>query len=156
MDFELLRFSSGVDSTVGAFYSVDGSERKFLAFSLEDEHREVKVKSETRIPAGKYRLRQREEPTPLTQKYRSRYDWFDWHIEVMDVPNFTSIYIHIGNTDDSSAGCILIGDSAINNQIKGQESGFIGHSTQAFRRIYGIINRAISDGPVSLNIKNIG
>jgi len=156
MDFEILRFSSGVDSTVGALYSVDGSERKFLAFSLEDEHRDVKVKSETRIPAGKYRLKQRSEITPLTQKYRMRYDWFNLHIEIIDVPNFTSVYIHIGNTDDSSAGCILIGDSAINNQVKGQESGFIGHSTQAFRRIYGIINKAMDDGPVSLNIKNIG
>jgi len=156
MDFELLRFSSGVDSTVGALYSVDGSERKFLAFTLEDEHRDVKVKSETRIPAGKYRLRQRIDITPLTQKYRARYDWFNLHIEITDVPNFTSVYIHIGNTDDSSAGCILIGDSAINNQLKGQESGFIGHSTQAFKRIYGIINKALSDGPSSLNIKNIG
>jgi len=156
MDFELLRFSSGVDSTVGAFYSVDGSARKFLAFSLEDEHRDVKVKSETRIPAGKYRLKQRSEITPLTQKYRMRYDWFDRHVELVDVPNFTSVYIHIGNTDDSSAGCILIGDSAINNQVKGQESGFIGHSTQAFKRIYGIINKAMAEGPVSLNIKNIG
>ena len=45
---EIKRFSSAKDDTLGLVY-VDG---RFFCFSLEDEHRRVKVKHETRIPGG--------------------------------------------------------------------------------------------------------
>ena len=60
MKFEVQRFSSQSDSTLGILFDVtDG--RKFLCFTLEDEAREVKVKGETRIPAGTYKLKLRKE-----------------------------------------------------------------------------------------------
>ena len=44
--YEVLRFSSQEDSTLGMLFDVtDG--RKFLCFTLEDEARDKKVKGET-------------------------------------------------------------------------------------------------------------
>lgn len=77
-------------------------------FIIEDEQRKVKVAGETRIPAGRYRLGIRKEDTPLTLKHRrSRFykPWFKYHIEVLDVPDFTGIYFHMVNDADDTAGC---------------------------------------------------
>ena len=62
-------------------------------------------------------------------------------LHVLDVPNFEYILIHCGNTDEHTAGCLLVGDSQENNQI--QENGFIGKSTQAYKRIYPRIAKAL-------------
>ena len=54
MELEVLRFSSQKDSTNGLLFDVtDG--RKFLCYTLEDEHREEKEYGETRIPSGSAR-----------------------------------------------------------------------------------------------------
>ena len=51
-NLEVLRYSSGADSTLGIL-SENGSEgREFLGYTLEDEWREEKVSAETRIPEG--------------------------------------------------------------------------------------------------------
>ena len=55
MKLEVLRFSSQKDSTNGILFDVT-EDRKFLAYTLEDEHREEKVMSETRVPAGTYKI----------------------------------------------------------------------------------------------------
>ena len=63
-------------------------------------------------------------------------------LQVLNVPNFEYILIHCGNTDEHTAGCLLIGDSQENNQI--QKDGFIGKSTQAYKRIYPSIAEALN------------
>ena len=65
-------------------------------------------------------------------------------LHVTNVPNFEYILIHCGNTDEHTAGCLLVGDSQENNQI--QENGFIGKSTQAYKRIYPKIAKALDCG----------
>ena len=59
MRLEVQRFSSGDDSTLGLLFDVSGGDREFLCFTLEDEKRDIKVKGETRIPAGKYEIKLR-------------------------------------------------------------------------------------------------
>ena len=61
MKYEVLRISSGKDSTSGMLFEVDNNTRTFLAYTLEDEQRDVKVWGETRIPAGTYKLKLRKE-----------------------------------------------------------------------------------------------
>ena len=56
MELEVLRFSSQEDSTNGILFDVTGGVRKFLCYTLEDEHREDKVMGETRIPSGTYKI----------------------------------------------------------------------------------------------------
>jgi hypothetical protein len=135
MNYILQRFSDNRDSTLGILIKVSSTGKPlFQAYTLEDEYRDDKVSKETRIPAGKYEIVIQQTDTPLTKKYQAKYPWFQKHLMLKDVPGFVGIYIHIGNTDADSAGCILLGDNADNNQIG---PGAISNSTNAFKRFYG-------------------
>lgn len=142
MHLEVLRFSSHSDSTLGALFDVTNG-RKFLCFTLEDEHRDVKVRGETRVPAGTYEIKLRKEGgfhNRYSDKFGSMHRGM---LHVQNVPNFQWILIHIGNTDENTEGCLLVGDSAEQNITK---EGFIGQSTSAYRRIYPPIARALERG----------
>lgn len=65
-------------------------------------------------------------------------------LHVVNVPGFEYILIHTGNTDEHTAGCLLVGDSQENNVII--KDGFIGKSTNAYKRIYPDIAKAILKG----------
>ena len=153
MDLQVIRFSSGTDSTNGILLEtiqqgneIDGyfKQKKFLAYTLEDEQRDEKVFGETRIPEGTYKLGLRK-VGGYHARYSKKFD--DFHIgmlHVLDVPGFEYILIHCGNTDEHTAGCLLVGDSQENNQIK--KDGFIGRSVQAYKRIYPRIASALERG----------
>ena len=163
MNLEVIRFSSGTDSTNGILFEtiqqgneIDGifKQTKFLAYTLEDEYRSEKVFGETRIPDGTYKLGLRK-----VGGYHAKYSKRFPHIHigmlhVLDVPGFEYILIHCGNTDEHTAGCLLVGDSQENNQIT--KDGFIGKSTQAYKRIYPRIAEAIECGEdVTITYKTI-
>ena len=163
MKLEVIRFSSGTDSTNGLLLEVieqgneiDGlwQQKKFLAYTLEDEQRDTKVFGETRIPNGVYKLGLRK-----VGGYHARYTKRFPHIHigmlhVLDVPGFEYILIHCGNTDEHTAGCLLVGDSQENNLIT--KDGFIGKSTQAYKRIYPRIAEALECGEeVTITYKTI-
>ena len=139
MVLKVQRYSDNGNSTQGLFFI----NHQFASYTLEDEHREVKVPGETRIPAGVYEIGFMEADTPLTLRYRRRFDWFHYHLHIKDVPNFTGIYIHIGNDEKDTAGCVTVQDNANNNQV---EPGFNGRSTPAFKRIYLTVSRALKRG----------
>ena len=144
MKLEVIRFSSEADSTNGLLFSVEDEKRNFLCYTLEDEQRDVKEYGETRIPAGTYKLGLR-----TVGGYHKKYSYrfADIHIgmlHVLNVPGFEYILIHCGNTDEDTAGCLLVGDSQENNQIK--KNGFVGSSTRAYMRIYPEIAQAIKNG----------
>jgi hypothetical protein len=143
MKLEVIRFNKGEDSTNGILFDVT-NERKFLCYTLEDESRKEKVYGETCIPEGKYRINFRAEGG-YHAKYSKRFaDIHMGMLEVCDVPNFKYILIHCGNTDEDTAGCLLVGDTQENNNIK--KNGFIGRSTAAYTRIYPDIADALSRG----------
>ena len=165
MELEVIRISSGTDSTNGILLELDRTannphgegfrcKRKFLAYTLEDEYRSEKVFGETRIPDGKYKLGLRK-----VGGYHAKYSKRFPHIHigmlhVLNVPGFEYILIHCGNTDEHTAGCLLVGDSQENNQIT--KDGFIGRSTQAYRRIYPKIAEAIECGEqVTITYKSL-
>ena len=165
MELEVIRISSGTDSTNGVLFEIDKHspapheegfrcKRKFLAYTLEDEYREEKKYGETRIPNGTYKLALRT-VGGYNEKYKRRFP--DIHVgmlHVTNVPNFEYILIHCGNTDEHTAGCLLVGDSQENNQIT--KNGFIGKSTQAYKRIYPLIAKALVRGEeVTIKYKTI-
>ena len=144
MKLEVLRFSSQVDSTSGLLFEVTDIKKHFLCYTLEDERRALKVRGETRVPAGTYKIDLRTEGG-----FHSRYDrkYPGVHIgmlHVLDVPNFEYILIHTGNTDEHTAGCLIVGDSQENNAII--SDGFVGKSVNAYKRIYPSIAKAIQQG----------
>lgn len=133
-NYILQRFSDNRTSTLGILIKITSLNKPlFQAYTLEDEFRPSKVKGETRIPAGKYEIVIQDQETPKTQQYRQKYAWFYNHLMLKDVPGFQGIYIHIGNDDKDTDGCILLGDNADNNVIG---MGSISNSTQSFYRFY--------------------
>ena len=140
MDIDVLRFNNGEDSTNGLLF-IDG---KFECYTLEDERRDSKVRGETRIPEGEYDIKLRKEGG-FHAKYSKRFsDIHDGMLHIVDVPGFEYILIHAGNTDEHTAGCLLVGDSQENNNLV--KDGFIGKSTQAYKRVYKKVIEAINNG----------
>ena len=143
MKLKVIRFSSQKDSTSGLLFDVtNGTE--FLCYTLEDERREEKVMAETRIPAGVYSILLRKEGG-FHGRYTKKYgDMHKGMLHVQDVPNFKWILIHTGNTDEHTAGCLILGDSQENNVL--MKDGFIGRSVQAYKRVYPPIAEALENG----------
>lgn len=105
MLLELYRRKSNSDATVGELY-LDGTKE---CMTLEDEYRKEKVMHETRIPAGTYKLALQNNGD-MTKRYATKFPGIHkGMLWLQNVPNFTSVYIHIGNTDDDTSGCILVG-----------------------------------------------
>ena len=95
VEHELLRTELQPERTFG-MWSIDGV---FEFYTLEDTVREgQKIPGKTAIPEGRYRL-------TITQSKRFKRDM----ILVNDVPDFTGIRIHAGNTEADTDGCILVG-----------------------------------------------
>lgn len=144
MKLKVLRFSSQEDSTSGLLFEDSDIGLLFLGYTLEDEHRALKVRGETRIPCGTYNINFRN-VGGFNEKYSKRFsNIHKGMLEVCDVPNFKYILIHCGNDDSHTAGCLLLGDSQENNVII--KDGFIGKSTNAYKRIYPHIARQLELG----------
>lgn len=148
MKLEVLRISSQKDSTNGILFDVTGGQRKFLCYTLEDEYRPLKdkVMGETRIPAGTYKMTLRT-VGGFHSRYLKKYgdDFHKGMLWVRGVPGFEYILIHTGNTDEHTAGCLLVGDTQTENTTS-KPDGFVGSSVTAYKRIYPSIAKALKDG----------
>ena len=131
MKLTLKRIHSNENETIGILYL---NEEK-ICFMLEDEKREIKVKGETRIPAGTYKILLRKAGR-LHEKYSGRFpDMHKGMLHLQDVPNFTYIYLHIGTKDEDTLGCPLTGSKLkiVNNDLRTEES------TVAYKKMYRMV-----------------
>ncbi len=136
MELDVLRYNSENSYTDGLFFI----DKDFECFTIEDEARTVKVKGETRIPNGRYKVEFRN-VGGFDQRYKNKFgDFHKGMLWVKDVPNFEYILIHIGNDEDDTAGCLLLGSTADSNK------GFIGGSTTAYKKAYAKIAHALLRG----------
>ena len=142
MKITVERFLSDNDSTVSRVL-IDGSHE---CFGLEDEFREEKVPSETRIPAGTYKVGVRTVGGFHTRYSRRFPDFHKGMLHILEVPNFTLILIHCGNTDEDTAGCLLVGTSV--NAAVGDMS--IGGSRVAYRKFYPKVIQAALEGSLEI------
>ena len=146
MLLKLKRLSSTEDDTLGCIFH----DRSLECFTLEDEYREVKVLGETRIKAGRYQIFLREEGG-MYEKYSKKYSWHEGMLHLQDVPDFKYIYIHPGNDDDDTDGCILVGDCMYTNVVK---NGALGRSMIAYERLYKkVLNALIGGEKVFIDIR---
>jgi len=152
MKLKVLRISSQEDSTSGLLFLEQNNKLDFLCYTLEDEHRDNKVRGETRVPQGTYQIKLRQEGG-FHEKYKKRFSFHKGMLHVVNVPNFEYILIHTGNTDEHTAGCLLVGDSQENNVII--KDGFIGKSTNAYKRIYPDIVEALQKEKVFIEYVDI-
>lgn len=147
---EVFRFSSQSDSTLGLLSDISAMGKKeFLAYTIEDEKRDEKVMHETRIPAETYKVELRT-VGGFNKRYLEKYgdEFHKGMLWVRNVPNFEYVLIHCGNTDDHTSGCLLVGDSSIQNISK---NGFIGNSNNAYKRIYPrLANHLLEGGSINI------
>lgn len=126
MELMLNRFKGTEKSTLGRFFTNGATE----CYTLEDVRRAdgVKVQDATAIPAGTYNV-------IIDASVRFKRDM----PHVLDVPGFTGIRIHSGNTDADTDGCILLG-----NKIENDD--FISGSHDAFNAWFPKLQAAIDAG----------
>jgi len=152
LTYILQRFSNNRESTIGTLHKIIISAGKevpvFQGYTLEDQFQLTKVPKETRIPAGIYNVDIQKTETPKTLQYRAKYPWFKNHLEIKNVKDFVGVYIHIGNSDADTDGCLLLGDNADNNVIG---PGSISNSTACFKRFYESVYPHL---PVTLIIRD--
>lgn len=103
MKIKLKRTFKGAEYTIGKLYLND----EYFCDTLEDVVRPEgrKIAGKTAIPAGEYKV-------VLTESKR-----FKKLLPLLiNVPNFTGVRIHSGNTHHDTEGCILVGE----NKVKGR------------------------------------
>lgn len=112
--------------TIGVLM-VDGEK---FSDTLEDKVRDLnsekKVYGETAIPAGKYKV-----VMSMSSKFKRVMPYLE------NVPQFTGIMIHSGNTPKDTLGCILVGE----NKKKGQLINSRKYSDELNKRINEAIER---------------
>ena len=136
MKLTLIRYSTGVECTLGLLF-IDG---RFMAYTLEDQYQPKKVSGETCIPKGIYLIKLRTEGRSH-EKYSKRFpDMHKGMLHLQAVPGFSWILMHIGNTDDDTDGCILLGDGV---QTKRPGNSIITSSTKAYKNVYPMVARAL-------------
>lgn len=145
MEIKLYRDIAEKEFTMGKL-SINGIS---YGYTCEDEKRMTKVKGETAIPAGRYRVIYREVDSDMTRRYKKRFaPWFKWHLWVTNVPGFNYIYLHVGNTPEDSDGCILIGAH------RDISHGVISTSVDAYKTFYRNVSSALDNNEeVWLNIE---
>jgi hypothetical protein len=144
MDMNLLleRIVTDGDSTIGLLFL----DEAFQCFTLEDEYRTTKKYGETRIPSGSYQIRLR-----TAGRLHEKYKKFGEHVGMLwlqNVPGFEWIYLHIGNDDDDTLGCPLVGDIA--NASPGDMK--LMNSTAAYRKLYGVVAEAARKKSLTITI----
>jgi hypothetical protein len=137
MKLELKRVKLADTFTVGRLYA-DG---EFVCYTLEDTVREVegqpvsewKIHGQTAIPRGNYTVN-----ITLSQR-------FQVNLPILhDVPSFTGVRIHTGNSSKDTEGCILVGESWDGS------SGWIGSSKIAFSLLMPKIENATDSVTISI------
>ena len=108
MDLHLARTSSNKYCTIGKLY-VNG---QFECFTLEDSPI-LRVDNKGPIPVGEY---------SVIIDFSDRFQKYMPH--VLDVPGFTGIRIHKGNTDKDTEGCILVGIEEGKDCIQGSKIAY--------------------------------
>ena len=115
MLIEVKRFEFKDTHTVGKMY-VDGV---YECYTLEDAIRNgTKIIGKTAIPIGTYKL-------IIDASTRFKQDM----PHILDVPDFTGVRIHAGNTSADTDGCILLGTN-----WNGKD--FIGNSKIAYKKFF--------------------
>lgn len=138
------RLYADAQSTIGAMW-VNGL---FHCFTLEDEFRLEKVADETRIPAGTYKILLRDEGG-MTKRYASKYpEIHKGMLWLQNVPGFEWVYIHIGNREDHTSGCILVGDQCVSTP----GAMAVLDSAKAYERLYRSVAKAAADGELEIEI----
>ena len=139
MKLTLRRIAKKDTYTVGKLY-IDGV---YFCDTIEDKDRglyqkqdiqelkKIKVPSKTAIPTGIYKISLSIVSPKFSVKKIYQEICKGKVPRLLNVPGYEGVLIHIGNTAEDSAGCILVGQ----NKVVGK----VINSTETFRKLYNKI-----------------
>ena len=146
MELTLKRIAKRETYTIGRLY-VDG---RYVCDTIEDRDRGLnqrmtlaeikrkKVYGQTAIPTGKYEVMM----DICSPKYSQKAKWKEYNGGFMprlkDVPGYSGVLIHPGNTENDTMGCLLVGENKVVGKVINSEA--------TFKRLY----------PMLLNAHNLG
>lgn len=127
MKLRLIRTSMQEEFTTGVLYAGD----EMMAHTLEPKQRDLsaepKVWGRTAIPPESYRV-----VLARSARFKRKMPY------LMNVPHFSGVMIHCGNTVADTRGCILVGERA--------EQGKLKNSRATFGRLYTLLEKADEAG----------
>ena len=150
MKLQVVRTQFGKDATNGLLF-IDGV---FECYTLEDQYQAVKVMHETCIPEGTYDIKFRK-TGGFHAKYTERYKNAHYGmLHLQDVPGFTYILIHTGNTDEHTSGCLIVGETQQDLDIN--FNGMVGSSAVAYKKMYSkVANQLLQGKEVTIEYSKI-
>lgn len=132
--------------TIGRLYVDD----QYVCDTLEDCDRgldsnmplatilNTKIKDQTAIPTGTYNILM----NVVSPKYSKRQYYMDvckGKVPRLDnVKGYSGVLLHVGNDQDDTSGCILVGY----NKVRGK----VLNSKSAFEKLYHILKKAYNNG----------
>lgn len=137
MELTLNRIFLGSSATIGELLIND----KHLCDTLEDRVRPEgeKVYGKTAIPEGTYEVK-------LTHSPRFK----KILPEILNVPNFSGIRIHTGNSSKDTEGCIIVGT------WDGEKEDWVGSSKIAFDELMTLLEEATNNKEkVTITVKSL-
>jgi hypothetical protein len=137
MELTLNRIFLGSSATIGELLVND----KHLCDTLEDRVRPEgeKVYGKTAIPEGTYEVK-------LTHSPRFK----KILPEILNVPNFSGIRIHTGNSSKDTEGCILVGT------WDGEKEDWVGNSRIAFDELMTLLEEATNNKEkITITVKSL-
>ena len=137
MKIEVNRIFKASNYTIGEL-SVNNN---YVCDTLEDRVRPTgeKVYGETAIPSGTY---------TVTLSYSNRFK--KTMPEILNVPNFSGIRIHCGNSSKDTEGCLLVG------KWDGKTENWISDSKNSYNKLYSLLEEAFNKKEnITITIKDI-
>jgi hypothetical protein len=152
MKLKLRRTARKSKYTIGHLYRQDKENGQwvFLCDTIEDRDRgldqsmteaniaAIKVKHETAIPTGTYEIDMDTVSGTFVKKDTYKAFCGGKVPRLKNVKGFSGILIHSGTDQNSSSGCIIVGE----NKVVGK----VINSWATFKRVYAVLKRARNNG----------
>lgn len=152
MKLKLIRTARKPKYTIGHLYMQDrqNGEWVFVCDTIEDKDRgldqsmteaniaKIKVKHQTAIPTGTYEVQMDIVSGTFSQKANYKEFCGGRVPRLKYVKGFSGILIHSGTDQDSSSGCIIVGE----NKLVGK----VINSWATFKRVYSLLKVAANRG----------
>ena len=152
MELKLIRTAKKAKYTIGHLYRKDkeNGEWVFVSDTIEDKDRgldqsmteaniaKIKVKHQTAIPTGRYEIDMNTVSATFSKKATYKEFCQGKVPRLKYVKGFSGILIHSGTDQDSSSGCIIVGE----NKVVGK----VINSWATFKRVYSLLKAAANRG----------
>lgn len=132
MEIFVKRIAKKADYTIGKVYingvylcdSIEDKDRGLKQSMSLGEIRNIKIPKQTAIPSGNYEVTLNVKSPAFSQKQFYK-NYCDGRVpRLLNVPGFDGILMHCGSTQNSSAGCIILGYNTIVGRVTNSETAF--------------------------------